>query len=187
MEEKLTQQPINIVKIALIGPESTGKTTLSRQLAEHYKTKWVPEYAREYLQKKWDTSKEVCEKEDFLPMAVGQIELENSLAKEANKVLICDTDLLATKVYSEIFYDGYCDPTLHKFALKNTYNLYFLTYIDTPWQKDDIRDRPDSRESNFQTFKQALDKHTKPYVVLQGNEQTRLTKAIREINTLLKT
>lgn len=138
MEKELTQDPINIVKVVLFGPESSGKTTLSRHLARHYNTVWVAEYAREYLQNKWNNERKTCEKEDLLPIAVGQMKLENELVKKADKLLICDTDLLETKVYSEEFYGGFVDEQLNEAANRNEYDLYLLTYIDTPWEEDDI-------------------------------------------------
>ena len=186
MEETLRQQDSNCIKIVLFGPESTGKTTLSTQLAKHYKTNWVPEYAREYLQKKWDIEKKICEKKDLLPIAKGQMQLENSYAKTANRVLICDTDLLETKVYSEAYFNGFCDPILEKYALENQYHLYFLTYIDTPWEADDLRDRPDQRYDMFKAFKKALDTYNKPYVILQGDKEKRFFDAINHIDKLLK-
>ena len=112
MEEKFRQQPSGLVKVVLFGPESTGKTTLSEQLARHYNTVWVAEYAREYLQTKWNNERRTCEPKDLLPIAEGQMKLENTLATMATDVLICDTDLLETKVYSEAYYIGHCDPTL---------------------------------------------------------------------------
>jgi NadR type nicotinamide-nucleotide adenylyltransferase len=170
----------------LFGPESTGKTTLSRQLARHYNSVWVPEYAREYLQNKWNNYRQTCQSEDLLPIAKGQIRLENELAKKANKVLICDTDLLETKVYSEEYYSGTCDHLLEKYALENTYDLYFLTYIDVPWEKDDLRDKPFEREQMFKAFENALIKYNKPYVLLKGDKQERFIKAVKYIDLLLK-
>ena len=98
MEEDLKQRAVNLVKVVLFGPESTGKTTLARMLAEHYETVWVPEFARDYLQEKFDRTQIICEYSDLLPIAQGQMRLENELAAEANRVLICDTDLLETMV-----------------------------------------------------------------------------------------
>ncbi|NNK73794.1 MAG: ATP-binding protein, partial [Flavobacteriaceae bacterium] len=88
MEEKLKQQESNCLKVVIFGPESTGKTTLSEQLARHYNTVWVPEYARQYLQDKWNNERKTCEPKDLLPIAVGQMELENKLAKKTDSVLI---------------------------------------------------------------------------------------------------
>ncbi|WP_343488129.1 ATP-binding protein [Allomuricauda sp. d1] len=185
MEEKLKQEPTDLVKIVLYGPESTGKTTLAQQLANHYDTVWVPEYARDYLQKKWDEQQKVCELKDLLPIAEGQIRLENDLSKKANKVLICDTDILETKVYSEAYFDGYCDPLLEKYALLNHYDFYFLTDIDVPWVKDDLRDRPDQRKEMFDLFKTTLEKYQRSFVILKGNENERFQKAVTQIDKLL--
>ncbi|QTD38892.1 ATP-binding protein [Polaribacter batillariae] len=186
MEKELTQTQINIVKVVLFGPESTGKTTLSRHLARHYNTVWAPEFAREYLQNKWNNERKTCEKDDLLPIAIGQIKLENSLAKKADKILICDTDLLETKVYSEEFYGGFVDDQLNEAADKNEYDLYLLTYIDTPWEADDLRDRPEQRLEMFNAFENALKKHNKNYILLKGNKETRLKNAIKAIDKILK-
>ncbi len=185
MEEKLRQEKSNIIKVVLFGPESSGKTTLSRQLARHYNTVWAPEYAREYLQNKWNNERKTCENSDLLPIAIGQMKLENDLAKKADKILICDTDLLETKVYSEEFYGGYVAPELEKSASQNTYNLYLLTYIDTPWEEDDLRDRPELRLEMFNAFENALKKYNRPYVLLKGDKKTRLENAIIEIDKIL--
>jgi len=185
MEEKLKQQPANCIKVVLFGPESTGKTTLSRQLARHYNSVWVREYAREYLQNKWNNERKTCEPKDLLPIAEGQMKLENESAKKTNSVLICDTDLLETKVYSEAYYLGTCDPILEKYALENTYHLYFLTYIDTPWEADDLRDKPEQRLEMFNAFQEALIKNKRPFVLLKGNKKDRLKTAIKHIDKLL--
>ena len=186
MEEKYKQEPSNCIKVVLFGPESTGKTTLSRQLARYYNSVWVPEYAREYLQKKWNNERKTCEPDDLLPIAKGQIKLENKLAKKTESILICDTDLLETKVYSEAYYSGSCDPILEKYALENTYDLYFLTYIDTPWEADDLRDKPKDRVRMFEAFQDELIKNKRPYVLLKGNKKERLETAIKYIDKLLK-
>ncbi|MBU2928043.1 AAA family ATPase [Winogradskyella psychrotolerans] len=185
MEEALKQQPSNCIKVVLFGPESTGKTTLSRQLAEHYDSVWVPEYSRTYLQDKWNAERKICEPKDILPIAIGQMKLENELAQKTDSVLICDTDLLETKVYSEAYYQGTCDPILNTYALKNSYNLYFLTYIDTPWEADDLRDKPNERECMFKAFESALVTYNKPYILLKGTKEERLNIAIKHIDKLL--
>lgn len=187
MEEKFKQQPSGqLIKIVLFGPESTGKTTLSEQLARYYNTVWVPEYAREYLQQKWNNERKTCEPSDLLPIAEGQMRLENTLSKKASQVLICDTDLLETKVYSEAYYIGHCDPILEKYALENTYDIYFLTYIDIPWEEDDLRDKPNEREKMFSYFKETLEKYNRNFVTLKGGKKERLSTAIQHIDKLLK-
>ncbi|SDS28110.1 AAA family ATPase [Winogradskyella sediminis] len=185
MEKALKQHPSNCIKVVVFGPESTGKTTLSRQLARHYNTLWVPEYSRSYLQEKWDKERKICEPKDIIPIAKGQMKLENELAQQTDSVLICDTDLLETKVYSEAYFNGTCDPVLNTYALKNAYNLYFLTYIDTPWEADDLRDRPNERELMFNAFEKALKTYKKSYILLKGNKKERLATAIKYIDKLL--
>ncbi|MEE9362553.1 MAG: ATP-binding protein [Cellulophaga sp.] len=185
MEEKFKQESSDLIKIVLFGPESTGKTTLSEQLARHYNSVWVPEYARDYLQDKWNNERKTCEPEDLLPIAIGQMALENELSKKATEILICDTDLLETKVYSEAYYIGYCDPLLEKYALQNTYDIYFLTYIDVPWEKDDLRDKPNERKKMFQYFKDTLMKYNRNFIVLKGDKKIRLDTAIKQIDKLL--
>lgn len=185
MEKKLKQKNSNLVKVVLFGPESTGKTTLSGQLARYYNTVWTPEFAREYLQDKWNNEREICEQKDIIPIAEGQIKLENDLSLKADKILICDTDLLETKVYSEEYYGGFVDPILDKAAIENSYDIYFLTYIDTPWEADDLRDKPGERLEMFTAFENTLKKYNRPYVVLKGDKETRLKKAIEIIDELL--
>ncbi len=186
MEKNLRQEKVNLIKIVLFGPESTGKTTLSEMLARHYNTVWVPEYAREYLQNKWNNKRKTCEHDDLIPIAIGQMNLENTLAKKADKVLICDTDLLETKVYSEEYYGGFVDLELDEAALENQYDLYLLMYIDTPWEADDLRDRPEQRQEMFDAFEDTLKKNNRPYITLKGNVKNRLDKATKAIDRLLK-
>ncbi|SFS77067.1 nicotinamide-nucleotide adenylyltransferase, NadR type [Zhouia amylolytica] len=186
MEEKLKQKSGNLIKVVLLGPESTGKTTLARSLATYYNTECVPEYMREYLQRKWDLEMRVCEPEDMPPIAVGQMEQENSLAEKANELLICDTNLLELKVYSEAYYNEYCDEQIEKYAIQNFYDLYLLTYVDVPWVQDDLRDKPLERDPMFLRFKNALDKFNKPYRIIKGSRDQRFKSAIQHIDKLIK-
>jgi len=185
MEEKLKQIKSGCKKVVLYGPESTGKTTLSIELAKHFKTNWVPEYAREYLQTIWDNEKRICEPEDILPIAIGQMKLENELAIKSKSLLICDTNLFETMVYSKYYYGGNCDPLLEKYALKNDYDLYLLTDIDIPWEKDDLRDKPNEREESFQIFKNELIQNNLPFRIISGTRVERLKKAVNYINKII--
>ena len=176
MEKNLRQQKTNIIKIALFGPESTGKTTLAKQLAAYYNTEWVPEFARDYLQLKWEENQQICTLEDMMPIAYGQVALENEKLKSAKKYLFCDTNLMVTKVFSEVYY-GFCNPNLMDAAIEHEYDLFFLTDIDVPWEKDDIRDKPEGRETVFSVFRQTLIESKKPFITLSGNKESRLEKA----------
>ncbi|TCK53353.1 NadR type nicotinamide-nucleotide adenylyltransferase [Flavobacterium sp. 90] len=183
MEKNLRQQKTAIIKIALFGPESTGKTTLAKQLAEYYETEWVPEFARDYLQEKWEENQHICVADDMLPIAYGQVALENEKLSSAKKYLFSDTNLMVTKVFSEMYY-GFCDPLLNEAALEHEYDLFFLTDIDVPWEKDDIRDTADGRETVFSVFKQSLIDAKKPFITLSGDKESRLAKAIAIIDNL---
>jgi nicotinamide riboside kinase len=172
-----------IIKIAIFGPESTGKTTLATQLAAYYKTIWVPEFARDYLQEKLDTGNGICDIDDMLPIAYGQTKLENESVLIANNYLFCDTNLLVTKVFSELYYD-FCDPSLDKAARAHQYDLFFLTDIDVPWEDDGLRDTPEGRETVFEVFKQSLIDNKKPFITISGDAATRLKKAVAIIEDL---
>ena len=185
MEENFKQQPTDIIKIAMFGPESTGKTTLAKQLADHFQTVWAPEFARKYLQEKWDSSQQICTLEDMLPIALGQIKLENESLQKANKYLFCDTNLMVTKVFSEMYYD-FCDPVLIEAASENKYDLFFLTDVDVPWTKDDLRDKPSDRQNTFNIFKETLISIHKPFIIISGNIEERLNKAIAILSDLEK-
>ncbi len=185
MEEKLKQKATDCIKVVLFGPESTGKSTLAQQLADHYNTIFVPEFSRIYAEAQLLNQK-LLTKDDVLPIAEGQMRLENDLTPKANTLLICDTDLLETKVYSESYYDGFCDPDLEKYAIENFYDLYFLTYIDIPWEADTLRDKPHEREAMFLAFKNALKTYNKPYILLKGTMKERFKLATNQINELIK-
>jgi NadR type nicotinamide-nucleotide adenylyltransferase len=185
MEKPLGQVPANCLRVVLFGPESTGKTTLSKALASHYNAPFVPEFAREFLQNKWNQNQTICSKEDLIPIAIGQMKLENEFAQKVNKVLICDTNLLQTKVYSEVYFDGYCDPEIELYSKKNHYDLYFLCGIDVPWEEDVLRDKPNEREFMFNRFQTELNKQNLPYVNLYGSQEKRFLSAIAYINELI--
>lgn len=185
MEEKLKQQSADCLRIVLYGPESTGKTTMARQLAQYFNTVWVPEFSRDYLQAKWNREQKICEPKDMLPIAKGQMQLENEWASRANKLLFCDTNLMESVVYSKAYYKGWVDSMLLKAALKAQYDLYILTYIDLPWIEDDLRDRPDHRDQMFSKFKEELDAQQLPYRILKGNFEERFDRAVEMIVELV--
>ena len=119
MEKYLQQEKSDCLKVVLFGPESTGKSSLAKELADHYNTLYVDEFARNYLQEKWDKYQLACELKDIIPIAKGQMKNENIIAKKTTKILFCDTDLLTTATYSKLYFNGYCDPDLQESAIKN--------------------------------------------------------------------
>jgi nicotinamide riboside kinase len=185
MEENLKQIQTDALKITLFGPECTGKTTLSEQLASEFNTLWVPEFGREYLQEKWDTKQEICSEDDLLPIAIGQIRLENEAVTKANRILFCDTNSLVTKVFSDIYYNS-CSPILEKVAKKHKYDLFFLTDVDVPWEKDDLRDLSQNRARTLAQFEKALQHYNKPYIKLSGNAVERKQNAVKIVSDLLQ-
>lgn len=179
MEKKRVQQQGDCIKIVLFGPESTGKTTLAKQLAKHFETEWVPEFMRTYLQKKWDKKAEKISKEDLLPIAEGQLISEKNTVKKANNYLFFDTNLLELQVYCEYYYDGWCPLEIKKAVENEHYDFYFLTNIDVPWLPDDLRDRPNDRSAIFRNFETALSSRGIPYAILSGTQEERLVAAIK--------
>lgn len=182
--EKRAQHHTDCLRIVLYGPESTGKTTLAKALAEQYETTWVPEFARDFLQKKWDLHQEYCSLEDLNTIAEGQLAAENNALKKAQQLLFCDTNILVTKVWSETHFQGYCAPALLELVETTHYDLYLLTDIDVPWEKDDLRDRPEQRNRMRTYFKKQLDHYNFPYIELSGPHQLRLQKAIKAIEKM---
>ncbi|HUQ65186.1 MAG TPA: ATP-binding protein, partial [Flavitalea sp.] len=126
-------------KIVIIGPESTGKSTLCAQLAEHYKTCWCPEFAREYLKEK----NGAYDYADLLNIAHGQLKLEDDmLASAQNGYYFLDTDLYVMKVWCEVAFENCYTWILKQIALRK-YDFYFLCDVDLPWVKDELREYPD--------------------------------------------
>ena len=186
MAKRTKQKKTNCKRIVIYGPESTGKTTLASDLANHYKTIWVPEYAREYLQKKWDLTKEKCNLDDLINIALGQIKMENRMTSKSRKFIFCDTNVLVTKVWSETHFRGYCSTEIKNILKSVRYDYYFLTNIDVPWVKDDLRDRPDNREEMFNYFKKQLDINEIKYSVVSGDKEKRLKRAILILDKIFR-
>ena len=183
--ETRPQTSSRCLRVVLYGPESTGKTTLAKALADHYQTSWVPEFARSYLQEKWDKQQAVCTLADLPIIAQGQLAAENTAIAQANRLIFCDTNILVTKVWSETHFEGYCAPELNTILAQTHYDLYLLTSVDVPWEKDDLRDRPNDREQMFIYFKQQLEAYNFPFLVLEGSLEERIQKAVNTIDQLL--
>lgn len=167
-----------LYKIAITGPESTGKSTLTKHLAEHYNTVWVPEYAREYINKLDRT----YNREDILSIAKNQLEMENKMVKNASRFLFCDTEPIVTKIWSEDKYNS-CDPWILRKIEEHKYDLYLLCYIDLPWQQDPQREDPHRREYLFELYLQELTQRNFPFYVISGSGKTRLKHAVKQIES----
>lgn len=185
MEKNLRQKSTEIMKIVVFDPESTGKTTLAKNLAKYFNTIWVSEFTRDYLQKKWNNTSETCKEEDLLSIAIEQIKLENEALEKANKYLFFDTNLLTTKAYSEIYY-GCCEVILEKAAEKHEYDLIFLTIIDVPREKDNLRGNSKERNKELEKTKEALVANEKPFIFFSGNQEERLDKAVAIVKSFTK-
>ncbi len=169
----------DIVKIAIVGPESTGKTTLGNQLSAHYKTQCVPEFAREHLEKVGGH----YEESDLLTIAKEQLALEDKIKENCSNLLICDTNLLVIKVWSEHKYES-CDPFILGSLENYDYDLSILCDIDFPWQADPLREHPHKRHYFFDLYKKELTDLGVNYIIVSGNQEDRLQTAITAINNL---
>ncbi len=167
-------------KIVVIGPESTGKSSLCEQLSQHYNTYWCPEYARQYL---LDNGKNY-QYEDLLTIAKGQLELENSIIQKAlseNKDFVfIDTDMYVMKVWSEYVF-GKCDNFILDEIVKCQYDYYFLANIDLPWTPDELREYPDEqpRIELFNIYKDILVNQSTPWSLISGTGEERFEMAYR--------
>lgn len=169
-------------KVVVIGPESTGKSTLSQALAAHFSCPWVPEFARSYI----ESLDRPYDYEDLLAIAKGQIQLEETQSKAAKDLLICDTDLHVIQVWSQHKY-GKVDDWILEQIRSRTYDLYLLTDIDIPWQEDPQREypEPEMRKYFFDIFHRFVSSTGTPYEVISGTLPKRLEKSIKVIEKII--
>lgn len=168
-------------RVVVIGPESTGKSTVSAQLAHALNEPWVREYARAYLEK----IDRPYEREDLLEIARGQLQSECKALESVKNYLICDTDLHVIRVWSEHRF-GHCAlPVLQSIASQKT-DLYLLTNIDFPWQPDPQREHPEPhwREYFFNIYKEVVVHSHAPFQILSGTPEERLQTALKAIRIL---
>ncbi len=165
-------------KIVVTGPESTGKTTLSNQLANHFNTIYVKEYAVEYLTStggKYDYG-------DLVKIAKGQIQSENIFIEKYNpELLICDTDLITIKIWSKVKFQK-VNRWIMKTIRNRKYDHYLLCYPDIPWEYDPFRENPFDRNWLFDLYEKELKKYKKSYTIIKGFEKSRLSQAIDTVN-----
>lgn len=194
-------------KIVIIGPESTGKSTLCEQLANHYGTLWCPEFARQYLLKHgMDYSYD-----DLLTIARGQLDLEDKFVEEVTRIeslqnendansavdkisrrespelLFIDTDMYVMKVWCEFVF-GNCHRYILDHIVNRTYDLYLLCNVDLPWVKDELREYPDPETRNklYFIYRDIMVNQSVPWVDISGGYEKRLQKAIKAIDDCFK-
>lgn len=177
-------------RVVILGPESTGKSTLCGQLAAHYNTVWVKEYAREYLLKN-GTSYTF---ENLLDIAKGQLENEELTinhwmlngSTSSDQPVFIDTDMYVMKVWCEFVFEK-CHHWILNRIVERKYDLYLFCNIDLPWIKDELREYPDlrSRERLYQHYKDILVNQHIPWVDISGGYEVRLQKAITAINAII--
>ena len=172
-------RPYFLKRVCLFGPESCGKSTLTQQLADHFQTTAVPEYARIYLEEFGDE----INSDKLMDIARGQAASEDSLAPSAKHYLFCDTDPLLTTVWSQ-FLTGEVTAELQNFAQQRSYDLYLLLRPDVPWIADSVRYLPKERETFFNSCQEALEASNRPYQVLSGSWGKRLEQAIQAVNEI---
>lgn len=170
----------DISKVCIIGPECTGKTVLSESLAKKLNTVWVEEYARAYLNR----LSKPYEESDLIKIAHGQLRMEDEWARDANRVLICDTNLYVIKVWSDFKY-GHCDQAILDLIKQRRYDLYLLTYIDIPWIADPLREHPNKREELYNIYLKEMKDQPVPFVEVKGSEQQRVDMALAAIDKFI--
>ena len=197
----MEQKPL--IKVAVIGPESTGKSTLCELLALHYNTQWCPEFAREYLL----THGMDYTYDDLLYIAKGQLAMEDEyiqlvagssesgvnssqddteLQTPNTKLLFVDTDMYVMKVWCEFVFDK-CHRWVLEQIIERKYDLYLLCNTDLPWIKDELREYPDliTRDKLYHIYKDIMINQSTPWVDISGDHDERLQKAIKAVDQLI--
>lgn len=176
-------RPYFMKKVVLVGPESTGKTFTSEYLANKFDTKWVEEYGRDYL----DVKNASIEEQDISTIAAGQLFREQIVSIEAgmhSSLVICDTDLIITQIWSEIYF-GSCPEWIVRANQQQKYDLYLLMKPDIPWVDDGTREFPHLRDWHFNRIEKELKQRKLNYYIISGNYEERLNSAESLVHKLI--
>ena len=167
-----------MLRIAITGPESSGKTTLAKALSEHYNISFVPEFARTYLEK----TEGKYEQLDLDKIAQGQLK---SLISAEDSIVISDTDFSVLEIWSQYKYKNTSE-LINKLVQKELFDLHILCSPDIPWEADLLRENPNSRDLLFELYSVSLNRNNKNYIVVNGSAKNRLEKSIQAIDPLIK-
>lgn len=174
-------------RVCVVGAESTGTTTLAKDLARHYQTAWVPEYGRFYSEGKIFGDKNATWRTDeFIKIANAQGILEDALAEASNGLVICDTDAFATGIWHER-YMGTRSPQVEAVAARRKYDLYILTGDEIPFEQDGTRDGEHIRHDMHKRFLERLEEAGKRYIAVTGSKEKRLQEAVAAIDEIKPT
>jgi len=167
-------------RIAIIGPESTGKTWLAKKLSNHYNTEMVSEYAREYFHdKEYDYSPDM-----LVEIAKGQLRNEADVASLSKNLLFCDTDFIVMKIWSKVVFD-FVPGWIEKHVTEHVYDLYLLCYPDLEWEPDPLRSNPHNRQYIYDLFVNELEENNFNYKVVKDIGNNRIRNAVSFVNELL--
>ncbi len=166
-------------QIVVTGPESSGKTTLAQQLAEHYQTQYVTEYARTYLEERVGQ----YEEKDLLQIAKEQFRLQNEALKSANQCIFYDTSFLVLKIWSNFKYKR-VDPWINQQFRYQAIDAYLLCGTEIEWEYDVLREHPYQRDELYQLYKKELQFGRKKFIELNGNQKQRLNQATNYLDSM---
>lgn len=168
-------------RVAIIGPESTGKTWLAKKLASHYNTNMVDEYAREYFKER----KYEYTADDLVAIAVGQMKNEEYIASISKNIIFCDTDMIVMKIWSEVVFD-HVPGLIEKQMKEHLYDLYLLCYPDLKWQPDPLRSNPHNRQYIYELYVNELEQNNLNCRVVKGIGEQRFKNAVNFVDELLE-
>lgn len=167
-----------VVRVAILGAESSGKSTLAAALASHYGTLWVPEYLREFVEVKG----RVPEESDQYPIARTQMEREDAAAEKAERFLFCDTTPLMTAIYSRWYWNR-VDAQLAQLERRHDYAYTLVTAPDSPWEADGLqRESEQVRQTIHEQVLEMLADRAIPYLLVTGSLPQRMLQADRLLN-----
>ncbi|MFC4159288.1 AAA family ATPase [Chitinimonas lacunae] len=167
-------------KLAIVGAESSGKTTLARDLAQALQAPWVAEYAREWFAGRPDVSYEL---QDIVTIAAGQLAAE--AAAPVADWLVCDTSLLVTKIWAEVRF-GHCPDWIARHWRPEDYFLHILPTPDIPWEYDPLREDSDGRPGLFERYRAALLADEVPFLIVRGGREARVAAVLAALETKIK-